>query len=210
MNGGDSAPGRARPGRDGARVAPPRRRARIWPGIAAGILVVAVLAAGIGADLRHRSRSWILTAPPTAAGLRPDHNPADQISFASAVAKFRSSVTSLPAYRHLTSTVSAVYALGSAQAIGFVGFNGIFSEQATLKTTSRLAVTQVNPGPHGGTAECGDASSGTICDWSTATTVGVLLIAPTSRAGHAEPIRAADKLMIRLRDAVEHPAHGTH
>ena len=113
------------------------------------MVAVAVVGTLTAAHFLHRPRKWVLTAPPSAAGLGRDHNSVDQISFGSAVAKFRSSVTSLPAYRHLTSTVSAVYALGSAQAVGFVGFNGTFSEQITLKTTSRLAVTDVDPGPHG-------------------------------------------------------------
>jgi hypothetical protein len=211
MNRGIPAPGCPPPGGGGGdQGASPRRHGRRWPGLAAATVagVVTVLATLAAVHLLHRPGRWVLTAPPTAAGLRRDRDPADQISFDSAVAKFRSSVASLPTYRHLTSTVTAVYALGSAQAVGFVGFNGTFSEQLTLKTTSHLAVTGVDPGPHGGAAGCGSSPSATVCDWSTGTTVGIVVIASTSGSGHAEPITAADKLMIRLRGAVEHQAGG--
>jgi hypothetical protein len=207
MNGGSPAPGCPRPGGDGGGRSA-RHRGRPWSLIAAGIATVALLAAVAAIHFGHRPGKWVLTAPPTAAGLGQDRDPTDQISFGSAVAKFRSSVTSLPAYHHLTSTVSAVYALGPSQAVGFVGFNGTFSEQVTLKTTSHLAVTDVAPGPHGGTAGCGSAPSATVCDWSTPTTVGIVLIAPGSESARPEPIAAADKLMIRIRGAVEHQAGG--
>lgn len=206
MSGGIAA-GCARPGGDGGRrVRPPRHRARTWAEIMAALVVLATLTGGVSVSLMSRSGHWALTAPATAAGLPRDHDTVDQISFGSAVARFRSSVTSLPQYRHLTSTVSAVYALGTHQAVGFVGLNGTFSEQVTLKTTSHLAVTDVNPGPHGGAAECGSSRSGTVCDWSTGSTVGIVLIAPTNGSGHREPTAAADRLMIRIRGAVERPS----
>jgi hypothetical protein len=209
MNGGIPAPGRPRTGRDGGRQGrSARRQGRRWFSIAAGAVALAVLAALAAVHFLHRPGKWVVTAPPTAAGLGRDHNPADQLSFGSAVTKFKSSLTTLPAYRHLASTVSAVYALGSAQAVGFVGFNGTFSQQLTLRTTRDLAVRGVDPGPHGGTAGCGSAQLTTVCDWSTPTTVGIVLIAPTSGSGRSEPIAAADRLMIRLRNAVEHQAGG--
>jgi hypothetical protein len=206
MSGGIAA-GCARPGGDGGRLTrPPRRRARTWAEIMAAIVVLATLTGGVSVCLLSRSGPWVLAAPATAAGLARDHNSVDQISFGSAVARFRSSVTSLPQYRHLTSTVSAVYALGAHQAVGFVGLNGTFGEQVTLTTTRHLAVTAVNPGPHGGAAECGNSRSGTVCDWSTGSTVGIVLIAPTNGAGPREPVPAADRLMIRIRGAVERPS----
>jgi hypothetical protein len=208
MNGGTSHAGRPRPRGDDGQGRSARHRGLPWSLIGAGIATVALLAAAVAIHFGHRPRKWVLTAPVTAAGLGRDRDPTDQISFGSAVAKFTSSVTSLPAYHHLTSTVSAVYALGPTQAVGFVGFNGTFSEQVTLKTTGHLAVTDVAPGPHGGTAGCGSAPSATVCDWSTPTTVGIVLFAPTSGSAHPEPIAAADKLMIRFRGAVEHQAGG--
>jgi hypothetical protein len=174
----------------------------------AGIVVMAAVAAGASAYARSGSPRWVLTAPTTAGGLSRDHNPVDQLSFGSAVAKFRSSVTSLPTYRHLRSTVSAIYALGPGQAVGFVGFNGSFSEQVMLSTTSGLAVKGVNPGPHGGLAECGHSRSDTVCDWSTPTTMGILLIAPTSGSSRVESITAADQLMIKIRGTVERLGRG--
>jgi hypothetical protein len=173
--------------------------------------VVAAVVAGASAYALSGSPRWVLTAPPAAGGLGRDHNPVDQLSFGSAVAKFRSSVTSLPTYRHLRSTVSAIYSLGSSssQAVGFVGFNGSFSEQVMLSTTSDLAVKGVDPGPHGGLAECGHSRSDTVCDWATPTTMGILLIAPTSGSSRVESVAAADNLMIKIRGTVERPVRGT-
>ncbi|MGH3155895.1 MAG: hypothetical protein ACRDNF_04875 [Streptosporangiaceae bacterium] len=207
MSGGNSTAAHAGPGRGRRHLASPRRaRARLWFTVIAG---AAAIAAGASAYALSNTTSWVLTAPATAASLGHDSNPVDQLSFASAVAKFRSSVTGLSAYRHLRSTVSAIYTLGSDQAVGFVGFNGSFGEQFTLKTTDRLAVTSVDPGPHGGAAECGHSSASTICDWSTGTTVGILLIAPANGSSRGESTTAAGKLMIKIRDAVERSAHGS-
>jgi hypothetical protein len=182
---------------------PRRGRARLWFTVGAGLAVVAAVAAGASAYALSNTGSWALTAPPTAAGLGRDGNPVDQLSFSSAVARFRSSVTSLSAYRQVESTVSTIYALGPDQAVGFVGFNGSFGEQVTLDRTDRLAVTSVDPGPHGGAAECGRSNASTICDWSTGTTVGILLIAPTNGSSRTESTTAADHLMIKVRGAVE-------
>ena len=188
---------------------PHQSRARTWSAAVAGIVVVAAIVAGATAYALSGSPTWVLTAPPTAGGLGRDHNPVDQLSFGSAVAKFRSSVTSLPSYRQLRSTVSAIYSLGSGQAVGFVGINGSFGAQVMLSTTSDLTVRGVNPGPHGGLAECGHSRADTVCDWSTPTTMGILLIAPTSGSSRVEPLAAADELMIRIRGTVERPAYGS-
>lgn len=186
---------------------PPRRRpARIWFAIIAGIVVVAAVIAGVSAYLLHTSRKWVLTAPSAAAGMSRDTSSIDELSFGSAVARFKSDVTSLPHYGHLRSTVSGIYTLGSSQAVGFVGFNGTFNVQVVLKSAGGLKVSSVNPGPHGGVAECGTSSSYTICQWSTPTTVGIVVILPTSGTGPAESVSAAGNLMVRLRDSVEHPA----
>jgi hypothetical protein len=208
MSGGISSAGCARPDPDRRhRAAPLRSRSRTWSVAVAGIVIMAAVAAGASAYALSGPPRWVLTAPPTAGGLGRDHNRVDQLSFASAVAKFRSSVTSLPTYRQLRSTVSGIYSLGPSQAVGFVGLNGSFSEQVMLSTTSDLTVKDVNPGPHGGLAECGHSRSDTVCDWSTPTTMGILLIAPTSGSRRMESITAADELMIKIRGTVERPAH---
>jgi hypothetical protein len=207
---GYGTPGYAQPGPDGSYPTPPRRsRGRTWLGIGAGIIVIAVVIAGVSAYVLNNSKKWVLTAPPTVAGMSRDNNYIDQLSFGSAVAKFRSDVTSLPDYGHLKSTVSAIYTLGTNEAVGFVGFNGTFNEQVVLKTTSDLKVTSVSPGPHGGTAECGSSGPNTICEWSTGTTVGIVLITPINSAGTPESITAAGDLMVKIRDAVEQPAHSS-
>ncbi len=138
-----------------------------------------------------------------------DSNPVDQQGFGVLVTKFRSDVTRLPNYGSLTSTVSGIYRLGSDQAVGLIGFNGTFKVQVVLKTSPGLKVSNANPGPHGGTAECGADSPHAVCQWSTGTTVGIVVVIPTSSAVGRESVRNADSLMIKIRDKVEQPAHGS-
>jgi hypothetical protein len=206
---GYGTPGYAQPGPDGSFPSPPRpSRARTWFGIIAGIIVLAVVIAGVSAYILNRSKKWVLTAPTTIAGLNRDTNPLDQSEFSSGVAKFRSNVTGLHNYGKLQSTVSAIYTLGSGEAVGFAGLNGTFNAQIVLKPGDGVKVTDVNPGPHGGAAECARTSTETICQWSTTTTIGRLDIIPTS-GGSPESISAAASLMLKIREAAEHPAHGS-
>jgi hypothetical protein len=211
-------PGYAQPGPGGTFPPPPARsRARTWFGIIAGIVVLAVVIAGVSAYILNRSKKWVLSAPATIAGLSRDNNPLDQQAFSSGVAKFKSNVTSLSNYGTLKSTVSAIYELGSNQAIGFAGLNGTFNAQVVLKPGNGVQVSNVNPGPHGGTAECAKTSAETICQWSTSTTIGRVdiipmplgLPPPPSGSGSVESISAADNLMIKIRDAAERPQHGS-
>jgi hypothetical protein len=206
---GYGTPGYAQPGPDGTFPPPPRRsRARTWFGIIAGIIVLAVVIAGVSAYILNRSKKWVLTAPTSISGLRQDTNPLDQTEFSSGVAKFKSNVTNLPNYGKLASTVSAIYEIGSSQAVGFAGLNGTFNAQVVLKAGNGIKVSSVSPGPHGGAAECARTPAETICQWSTSTTIGRLDIIPTS-GGSTESISTADNLMIKIRDAAEKPAHGS-
>lgn len=201
-------PGYAQPGPDGAYPPPPpRSRVRMWFGIIGGIVVLALVIAGVSAYLLQKPKMWVVSAPPTVAGMHRDTTSIDQQSFSSAVAKFRSDVTSLPNYGHLSSTVSAIYTDGLSRAVGFVGFNGTFKVQVVLKSANGLKVTSVPPGPHGGTAECGVSSAETICQWATSSTVGIVVIIPTGSAVNTEQATAAGKLMLQVRDEVEKPAH---
>jgi hypothetical protein len=203
-------PGRgyAQPGPGGMYPGPPiRRRWRIWLGIVAGFVVLAIVIAGISVYILNKSPNWTLTAPQTIAGMSRDARPADQLAFGALVAKFKSNVTSLPRYGTLKSTVSGIYALGSGQAVGFIGFNGAFNVRVALKTGAGIKVSSANPGPHGGTAECGSGSSYAVCQWSTATTVGIVLVIPASSGASHESLASANDLMIRIRDSVERPAH---
>ncbi len=187
---------------------PPARR-RIWLGIVAGLVVLVIVIAGISVYILHKSQKWTLTAPQTIAGMSRDARPTDQLAFSALVAKFKSNVTSLPKYGTLKSTVSGIYTLGSAQAVGFIGFNGTFNVRVALKTGAGIKVSSANPGPHGGTAECGSDSSYAVCQWSTATTVGIVLVIPTISGASHENLESANNLMIRIRDSVERPDHGS-
>lgn len=187
---------------------PPRNRARTWIGIIAGIVAIGVVIAGVSIYiLKRSSQQWTLTAPSSVAGLSRDTRSIDQSAFAGEVSALRSGVTSLPNYGSLKSTVSALYALGPNQEVGFIGFNGRFNVQVVLKNGSHLKVSKANPGPHSGTAECGQLSPDTLCQWSTPTTVGVIVVIPTSAAASQESIAAANSLMLRIRGAVEHSSH---
>jgi hypothetical protein len=208
------SPGYAQPGPDGSYPPPPRKsRARTWFGIIAGIVVGAIVISGVSAYVLNHSKKWVLTAPSSIAGLTTDTNPLDQTTFSSGVARFKSNVTSLPNYGQLKSTVSAIYLLGSSQTIGYAGLNGTFNAQIVLKPGNGVQVVNVNAGPHGGTAECARTSVETICQWSTGTTIGRLDIIPTGGllggSGSPDSISAADSLMIKIRDAVEKPVHGS-
>ena len=207
---GYGTPGYAQPGPDGSFPPPPsRNRARTWFGIIGGIVVLALVIAGVSAYIVNKSKKWELSVPTSVAGLTRDTNPLDEADFSSGVAQFKANVTSLHGYGKLKSTVSAIYKAGSSQAIGFAGLNGTFDAQIVLKPGNGVKVSNVNPGPHGGAAECARTSTETICQWSTSTTIGRLDIIPVATNGSPESISAADTLMIKIRDAAERPAHGS-
>jgi hypothetical protein len=213
---GYGTPGYAQPGPDGRFPPPPSRsRARTWFGIIAGIVVLAVVIAGVSAYILNRSKKWVLTTPTTIAGLTRDSSPLDQAAFSGTFAKFKSNVTGLSNFGALNSTVNAIYDIGSSQAVGFSGLNGSFNAQVVLKPGNGISVSDVDPGPHGGAAECAKTSAETICQWSTSTTIGRLdiiplplgLPPPPSGSGSVMSISAADNLMIKIRDAAERPQH---
>ena len=198
---GPPGPGRADP------VSPPRRRWRIWLGIIAGFMVLAVAIAGVSVYLlnKNKSQKWTLTAPPTLVGMSPDTSPADQLGFNALIAKFKSDLTRLPHYGSLKSTVSGLYRLSQQHAVGFIGFNGTFNVRVALRTGAGLTVTKANPGRHGGTAECGSDGINTVCQWSTGTTVGVVVVIPVSLGAGPERRRDAHYLMLKIRNSVERP-----
>jgi hypothetical protein len=194
----------------GIHPEPPRNRAHIWIGVIASVAAIGIVIAGVSVYLLNRSpRQWTLTAPASMAGLSRDTSSPNQSAFAGEVSTLRRGITSLPNYGSLKSTVSALYRLGPNQSVGFIGFNGTFNVQVVLKNGPHLKVSKANPGPHGGTAECGQLSPDTLCQWSTPTTVGIIVVIPTSAAANQESVAAANSLMLRIRGAVEHPSHGS-
>jgi hypothetical protein len=170
-------------------------------------MVLAAVIAGISVYLLNKPQKWVLTAPHTLVGMSPDTSPTDQLGFNALIAKFKSDLTSLPHYGRLNSTLSGIYRLSQRHSVGFVGFNGTFNVRVALKTGAGLTVTKANPGPHGGTAECGTDGINTVCQWSTSTTVGIVIVIPTSLGAGPEKRKDTHSLMLKIRDSVEHPVH---
>jgi hypothetical protein len=204
-----SSPGYGYP--DGGYPEPPRNRARTLIGIVAGLVVLATLIGGASYYIlkKHTTQQWTLTAPASVAGLSRDNSSFDQSAFRSEVTTLKSGVTSLPHYGSLKSTVSALYTLGPNQSVGFIGFNGTFNVQVVLKSGPHLKVSKATAGPHGGTAECGQLRPDTLCQWSTSTTVGIIVVVPTSSSASQESLTAANNLMLRIRAVVEQSSHGS-
>jgi len=196
---GPPGPGRAYP------VPPARRRRRTWLGIIVGFMILAAVIAGISVYLLNKAQRWTLTAPRTLVGMSPDASPTDQLGFNALIARFKTDLTSLPHYGSLKSTVSGIYRRGHRHSIGFIGFNGTFNVRVVLRTGEGLTVTKVNPGPHGGTAECGTDGINTVCQWSTGSTVGIVVAIPTSLGAGPEKRRDVHSLMLKIRDSVERP-----
>lgn len=170
-------------------------------------MVLAAVIAGISAYLLNQSQKWVLTAPQTLVGMSPDTSSTDQLGFNALIARFKTDLTGLPHYGRLKSTVSGIYRQSQRHAVGFIGFNGTFSARVVLRAVAGLTVTTVNPGPHGGTAECGTDGINTVCQWSTGTTVGVVVAIPISLGAGPEKRREVHSLMLKIRDGVERPAH---
>jgi hypothetical protein len=188
-------------------VPPARKRRPIWLGIIAGFMILAAVIAGVSVYLLNKPQKWTLTAPQTLVGISPDTSPTDQLRFNALIARFKSDLTSLPHYGSLKSTVSGIYRQSQRHSVGFIGFNGAFNVRVALKTGAGLTVTKVNPGPHGGTAECGTDGTNTVCQWSTGTTIGIVVAIPTSLGAGQEKRRDVHSLMLKIRDSVERPAH---
>jgi hypothetical protein len=179
-------------------------RGRTWLGTLTALAVVAVIA-GVAHYALDKSSKWRLTAPPTVAGMHRT-SAAAELGFTSLVSRFSADVRGLPDYGKVTSTVSALYTLNANEAVGFIGFNGTFNVQIVLKSGSGLTVSRADPGPHGGVAECGTADPNAICQWSTSSTVGIVIVLPTSLAPVHESAATTNRLMLSIRNDVEQSA----
>jgi hypothetical protein len=203
---GSGAPGSGHPPGPGlpSRYAPPAWRSRRVIRLVSICATLVIVIVGVLNSLRGHP-TWKLTAPPIAAGMPRDTSTLDTLDLGSAVADARSAITSLSGYGTLKSSVSAVYQRGAGPSVEFVGFNGAFKETVELRSYQHARVTSVSPGPHGGVAECARSTIATLCQWSTSSTVGDVVIR-TSTLGGSVPIGTADSLMIKIRNSVEHHA----
>jgi hypothetical protein len=194
------------PGVGGFPPQSPRRRIFQRLGIGSAVVIVVIIVASV-LVYQHENHAWKLTAPGTAAGMPRDTSPLDTLGLSSAASGARSAIAKVPGYGSLASSVSAAYQKGSSgPLVWFIGFNGKLNQQIVLKSYPDARVVSVNPGPHGGAAECAKASTLTFCQWSTTSTVGDVLIRSSSVLGGAVSTATADSLMIRMRNSVEHPA----
>ncbi len=175
------------------------RRARIGVGVVIGVIIVVSVVTNL-----RRSHTWKLTAPSTAAGLQRDTSPLDTLGLSDGVTGARSAITRLPGYGTLKSSVSAAYNGVSGPLVWFIGFNGTFNKQIVLQSYQGARVSTVSAGPHGGAAECARATSATLCQWSTSSTVGELIVR-NSVFGGPVSVAKADSLMIKMRGSVERP-----
>jgi hypothetical protein len=171
-----------------------------------GAAFIAVIIAVSVLVYQHNNHPWKLTAPSTAAGMPRDTNPLDTAGLSGAVTGARSAITKVPGYGTLKSSVSAAYLKGTGPLVLFIGFNGTLNQQIVLKSYQGGRVVTVNPGPHGGAAECASTSSLTFCQWSTTSTVGDLIIRASDILGGPVSTATADSLMIKIRNSVEHSA----
>ena len=152
----------------------------------------------------HGNRTWKLTTPSTAAGMPRATGPLATFGLSAGVAGARSAITGISGYGTLKSSVNAAYQRGSGPLVWFYGFSGTFSKQLVLSRYQGARVVNVNAGPHGGVAECARSTTATLCQWSTSTTVGDVLIRTLALGGPVS-IANADSLMIKMRDSVEQP-----
>ena len=194
------------PGMGGFQPQSPRRRIFRRLGIGGAVVIAAIIVVSV-ITYEHQNHPWKLTAPGSAAGMSRDTSPLDTLGLSNTVSGARSAITKVPGYGSLTSSVNAAYQKGSSgPLVWFIGFNGKLNQQIILKSYPDAHVVSVNPGPHGGSAECAKSTTVTFCQWSTTSTVGDLVIRSSSVLGGAVPTATADSLMIKMRNSVEHSA----
>jgi hypothetical protein len=186
----------------------------LWLGLAGGCVAATVAVVLIFVFVVHgtsSSKSWTLITPATAGGLSRNNTPGISSGLGTAMGGIRSQFNQLPNAGRIKSTVEGVYNLGHGQTGGiphlvvFVGLNGTFNDQAVLNgmVAGGDNLPKVSPGPHGGTAECGNGGSDNeVCFWVTKTTIGFIVVEPNG----AEAANALDGLMISMRTDLEQPA----
>jgi len=191
------------PGQFGYQAPRPRRRIFQRLGIGGAVLIVVIIVVSVIVSV-HNNHTWKLTAPSSAAGMPRDTSPLDTLGLSTATSDAKSAITQVPGYGSVKSTVSAAYQKGSGPLVWFIGFNGSYSKQLVLKRYQGAQVVSVNAGPHGGAAECARSSLATLCQWSTSTTVGDLIMRANSLGGPVS-LSSAESLLIKMRNSVEVP-----
>lgn len=194
----------------------PRRRTGLWLGLG-GVVLAAALALVLVLIVFANNASgpaWRLVAAEKAGGLPRNNNPGVSAALGQSIGTVRAQFDRMPHAGRIGSTVDAVYNLAPTRVgaipklVVFVGLNGRFNPQAVVAgmTAGGAMLPTVAPGSHGGIAECGSDSTGsTACFWVTGTTIGFLVVEPNG----AEAVSGLDVLMIKIRNSVERPVHGS-
>jgi serine/threonine-protein kinase len=122
--------------------------------------------------------AYTLGTPATAGGYPMGQNPVDLVP---AITAARTVILAMTDGTENPSAVAASYQLPASQVITFTGFQGTFTPANLAAALASVGTDQhmYAAGPHGGTLGCANAkpgvtgTSGAICVWSTASTLGV-------------------------------------
>ena len=208
-------PGYAWPG--GPTGPPPgraRRRAGLWLGLGGGVALAAAIAFLLAFTVfagNPAGQAWTLISASNAGGLPRNDAPGISAALGNSIGTFRAQFARMPHIGQIASAVAGVYNLAPIRAgavprlVVFVGLNGTFNPRAVLTgmTAGGETLPEVAAGSHGGTAECGNDSSGSeACIWVTSTTIGFLVVEPNG----AEAAGSLDRLMIKMRTSLERPS----
>ena len=195
---------------------PPRERSYVWAwvvgGIAAALVVIAVLALLVGGAVRDRIRlneqaaATTVSMPPKAGGLVRSTDPKVLALARGAVEDERRAGFQVVQAAGYARTPSApVEALAWGRAVPVSDPQDALRASFAVSRRSGTAVVGVAaypPGPLGGSLQCGELekpNSGSLCGWADNGAV-VLVVVPGRTPAQAAP------LVLRMRGDIEHRA----
>src|SRR5487761_1150087 len=206
-------PGYPLPGAIAGRPDRHGRRTGLWLGLGGGVALAAAIAfllVFVVFAANPSAQAWTLTDASKAGGLPRNNTPGVAAALGNSIGTFRAQFATMPHIGQIESAVAGVYDLAPVRAgavprlVVFVGLNGTFNPRAVRsgRRAGGEPLPGVAGGSHGGTAECGNDSSGSeACVWVTSTTIGFLLVEPNG----AEAAGSLDSLMISMRTDLERP-----
>jgi hypothetical protein len=125
--------------------------------------------------------AWLLSAPSVAGGYPIGTDPHFLAITTTTAATIEQSAVGNSGGKVTGNPVSASYTLPAEQTIEFVGYQGTFNPKTVMKNLASFGTSEATypAGPHGGKMACANvpatasATSGGVCVWVTATTLGV-------------------------------------